>query len=259
MYGPLIFAPPETRPPKLFDVLSVIEEAASHLRVRSMTGSLPVGDNAPSFHGNTAAPELPLGWEADTRGNILVSLNGDEESLWRRLKPAARKAVQKARRAGVTVRALQDRAELETFYQFVRQVRRKGHRLPLGPIAEMEAFWDHLRPSGSFDLFVAEWRGKPLAGLGAWQYGGHLVEYLSVTSLDLHARSLNPNDMLKWEIIRWARAQGAHTFDLAGIALEPETPKEANIRRFKEKWGGQVTVFWQLSRNLSGRKGRGSS
>jgi lipid II:glycine glycyltransferase (peptidoglycan interpeptide bridge formation enzyme) len=53
-----------------------------------------------------------------------------------------------------------------------------------------------------------------------------------------------PNYLLQWEAIRWAKQQGATSYDFWGI---PETDDKdeamAGVYRFKSGWGGRVTTF----------------
>jgi peptidoglycan pentaglycine glycine transferase (the first glycine) len=49
---------------------------------------------------------------------------------------------------------------------------------------------------------------------------------------------------LQWEAIRWAKSEGATSYDFWGI---PETDDEdeamAGVYRFKSGWGGRVVRF----------------
>jgi len=57
-------------------------------------------------------------------------------------------------------------------------------------------------------------------------------------------RQLMPNYLLQWEAIRWAKQEGATTYDFWGI---PETDDQgeamAGVYRFKSGWGGRIVRF----------------
>ncbi len=43
--------------------------------------------------------------------------------------------------------------------------------------------------------------------------------------------------------MRWGKAEGFHTFDLAGAAPSLRTVKEAGIKRFKAKFEGRYAEY----------------
>jgi lipid II:glycine glycyltransferase (peptidoglycan interpeptide bridge formation enzyme) len=59
-------------------------------------------------------------------------------------------------------------------------------------------------------------------------------------SRELHREKM-PNHLLQWEAIRWARAQGCHTYDFWGApdSFQPGDPLWG-VWRFKEGFGGTV-------------------
>lgn len=57
-------------------------------------------------------------------------------------------------------------------------------------------------------------------------------------------RQLMPNYVLQWEAMRWAKSQGASSYDLWGIpATDAEDEAMAGVYRFKGGWGGRVVQF----------------
>jgi hypothetical protein len=99
------------------------------------------------------------------------------------------------------------------------------------------AMWDH-NDSGVYTWFVAlDESGDPVGTLGTYRHAGVATEVMSARDPGF---ALPSQDLLHWEVIRHHRDAGDQLFDLAGFAPEPADPKEAGIRRFKEKWGGRV-------------------
>jgi len=196
----------------------------------------------------------PENWRA--QGTILVEVAATEEAQWRLLKQAARKAINKCRRQEVRVRRLENLAEVRRYGQLFN-----AHRVQLGlaPASPryFPAIWRHL--AGQVSFYLAEHQGNWAAGLGVWHFGGVIEEFASFRD-EAYCRDLglNPGDLIKWEILRWGAGQGYLIYDLAGVPAQPggvpglqvlpSSPKEVNIRRFKEKWGGgyidRPMLFW---------------
>lgn len=172
-----------------------------------------------------------------TWATYLLDCRKVEQDLWTELRAAARKAIRKAQESGLTVRRLTARDEVVGYYGFAEQAARRTNRRLPGP-EDFLAAWDSLRGRGHLEFFVAEHGGEIVSGLGVRGYAGFVSEFgLYQSEHDVRGR-LNGQDLIKWEIIRWARTAGVHTFDLAGVSPRPGTAKEAGIHQFKKKWGG---------------------
>jgi lipid II:glycine glycyltransferase (peptidoglycan interpeptide bridge formation enzyme) len=97
-------------------------------------------------------------------------------------------------------------------------------------------------------LLIAEYQGKPLAGLIVAALGERAT-YLYGASSNEH-RELMPTYLLQWEAMTWARQRGCKTYDLWGAPDEDEAALEANfetrsdglwgVYRFKRGFGGQI-------------------
>jgi hypothetical protein len=173
-----------------------------------------------------------------------VDCEGSEGALWSRLSGSARKAVRRAREHGVTVRRIRRREELDDYARLVDLA--PGYTRPgrvLSRLEDFQAVWDRFRVVGHLEFFVAEHGGRIIGGLGVIGCGTYVTEIALCQSPRTEDVRLNGQDLIKWEIIRWANASGIRTFDLAGVSPRPRTTKEARIRQFKAKWGGSYVEY----------------
>ena len=94
-------------------------------------------------------------------------------------------------------------------------------------------------------LFLAYWRGRPIAGTIGIFYGSK-AWYLYGASSNEH-RSTMPNYLLQWEMIRHAVSCGCSIYDLRGV---PGDLSEANplygLYRFKKGFHGDYVKFTGL-------------
>lgn len=207
---------------------------------------------------------IRLGFQASRRDvqpprTIIVDLNGSESDLLSRMKPKTRYNIQLADRKGVVVQASDD---LATFSRLVQATgRRDGfavHRPDYYALA-----YRLFHPAGRCELFMAEYAGRPLAGLMAFARGRR-AWYLYGASSDAERQRM-PTYLLQWHAIRWARERDCATYDLWGVpdveADELERQFEHRrdglwgVYRFKRGFGGQIVRrlgSWDRTYSLAG-------
>jgi hypothetical protein len=163
---------------------------------------------------------LPYPGETELRRqNVVRDLALDSDALWMDVKQKVRKNVKRARREGVTVEIDADGVRLDEFLAlYQRTMARRGAR-------EEYSF-----PREYFERIV---RGLPKERLFFHALSaGRVVStelvlrsatraYSFLGGSDERAFNTRPNDLLKWEILRWARQQGFRGFVLGG-GLEME-------------------------------------
>ena len=244
--GILVFEDDEQRKKEIARFL--LDEIISFCRrnrvvnIQSLT--LPIlGHSQISLEG-----DCPL--EKRKRATYLVNLQQSEDSAWKNLKHAARKAVNKASKDGIRVEHVKDETQLKAFYDFDREeLLKKGSRVY--SYDNSLVMWRHLRKGNCVELFVAYHEDRMIGSLGIWHYNGNLYEFASVQSEYAYENKLYSGDAIKWEIIKWGIQNGYRWYNLAGVNPEPKTPKEEGIRRFKEKWGGEYREYFEYSLNLN--------
>jgi lipid II:glycine glycyltransferase (peptidoglycan interpeptide bridge formation enzyme) len=125
------------------------------------------------------------------------------------------------------------------------------------------AVWEELGGRGLARLLMARYEGDALAGAMVLTLGGRACHVYAASASE--GRRLKPNDLLQWEAIRRAQAEGRVAYDLWGIPDEigraAETGQEVvaseagglwGAYQFKRGFGGQVVRYagaydWVLS------------
>ncbi len=175
---------------------------------------------------------------------IVVDIHGTEEEILARMKQKTRYNIRLAEKKGVTVRAWDD---LDGFYKMMQVT---GGRDGFG-VHSLEYYrraYELFHPTGTCELLVAEFEGKPLAALMVFAHGRR-AWYVYGASND-EERNRMPTYLLQWEAMRWARSKGAEEYDLWGVPDENEEKLEANfetrhdglwgVYRFKRGFGGEL-------------------
>ena len=177
---------------------------------------------------------------------VTVDLAPPEEELLARMRKSTRYGVRKAAREGVEVVEPEDfESAWETFYGWMEDtVERKSGFTIRRPRGYLHDMMRTMRNAGQGHLFFAVHEGTPLAGVFVFTFGEKYWFMHGASSTE--KRTYNPNHLLQWEVMRWARRRGIRYYDMVGIP-KPEDRNEDDpyygVYRFKIGFGGEVTDF----------------
>lgn len=184
------------------------------------------------------------------RRTLLVDLRPSLDEVWAGFKSNTRNRVRLAEKLGVEVRVGgdDDIVVFENLFEemTLRHGLRRAARETFGLAARAFAGTDMMR------LYLARGRdeGVDVSGIIAFIFG-RTATYLWGASSDAEsARKLNPNQLLHWTAMQWAKSRGCETYDTFGIpdhdvdVLEAEYGKQTggmwSLYRFKRGFGGRV-------------------
>lgn len=189
------------------------------------------------------------GYKTKTWASLLVDLNQDEEILWKKLKPAARKSVNRAKREGLRIEKISSLLELqEKFAGPYNSFEVAAGRKAL-PWRNYESTWKSDK-KGRYQFFCAIDTGdRILAVLAVHIFNQVATEVNSAINPVAFSEKIPAQDLLHWNIMLDMKSQDFKIFDLAGINPNPLDKAALGIRRFKEKWGGEYVEQHRFSKN----------
>jgi hypothetical protein len=160
----------------------------------------------------------------------LCTLPSDEEAAWATLRSEARNRVRKAEKNGLVVERTDDPAVVDHFHeQFGEVYGKQGMDRPFGKERPRSLF-DHLLPAGRLlPLWVKS--GDEVLAAGLFPYDERCIYFWGAASWLKH-QSLCPNELLHWEVIRFAVRNGIPAYNMCGGAS-----------RFKNKFGGEDVPY----------------
>jgi FemAB-related protein (PEP-CTERM system-associated) len=166
--------------------------------------------------------------ESETRRNLVLRLEEEEDAQWKALKAKVRNQTRKAEREGLSI-AAGDASQLASqFYQpFSMNMRDLGSPVHAEGFYRAAAhhFGERLR-------FIVVCDGeRPVGGLVAIRYAS-IVTVTWASTLRSERRRC-PNNLIYWEAIRWAIRHEARSFDFGRSRLDGGT------YRFKRGWGAE--------------------
>lgn len=195
-----------------------------------------------SFARLSLFPEeiLPFpGTVRDVQRNIVRPLDPDDDALWMDYEHKVRKNVKRARTEGVTTTVDLAGEQMPLFADLYLETmaRRDASASYRFDLAFFEALAAHLR--GSYALFFAHAGGVAVSAELVLLSPTHAYSFLGGTRAA--AFPLRPNDLLKHEIIRWARETGRTHFVLGG-GFRPDD----GIFRYKRAFAPRGEVMFRV-------------
>ncbi len=171
-----------------------------------------------------------------------IDLTKSETELFGQLKSKTRYNVRLAQRKGVKIVEDSSRQGL-AIYQKIAKETRERQNFYLHTPDYFQKMWEQFQNSDMIHIFHAYYDDTPLVSwiMFKWQ---DTVYYPYGASRDLH-RDVMASNLMMWEMIAWAKKQGAKIFDMWGC-LGPNADKSSSwygFHRFKKGYGGQLMQF----------------
>lgn len=170
--------------------------------------------------------------------NIVVSLGPSEDEIWMSFESKVRKNVKKAQRVGVHIETDRSGERLDDFLEIYH-----------GTLDRRDAAEGYYWPREFFESIIAELAGSFMFFHALAEGRVVSTELVLVSSESVYSFlggtrggdfELRPNDLLKYEVIRWAKSQGKAHFVLGGGAAAGD-----GIERYKRSFAphGLVPFF----------------
>lgn len=177
---------------------------------------------------------------------ILIGLERPVEEIWRALDKKARWGVRKAERLGVNVTTANTWRDWKQFYALhvVHSREKQYSTVPYAFFREMFKLQSKIMSR----LFVAKCGKQIIAGSLFLIHKKNMIFLQNASSNAFLA--YNPNNLIQWKSIEWAKGNGVTTYDLNGLPWE-KTPYLRGIYQFKKRWDGRVTsLYYYLSSKI---------
>lgn len=178
----------------------------------------------------------PADEQVQLQATMLVDLEGDDTELLGRMHRKWRYNVRLAQRRGVQIRQ-GNSSDLTTFYGLYEETAARDEFL-IRPLDYYQTIWEELSHKNQAALLLADVAGEAVAGLIVGRYADR-AWFLYGASSARHRRD-QPNHLLQWHAMQWARDHGCHTYDMWGAPskLDDNDPLWG-IYKFKKGFGGR--------------------
>ena len=178
-----------------------------------------------------------------------ADISPEPDDLMAAFKPKTRYNIRLAARKGVVVSADCTRGNVADFYHIL-QITAQRDGFMVRDISYFYDIWDLIIQQDLGQMFLAYVGEELVAGTIAFILGEQ-AWYVYGASSNRHREKM-PNHLLQWEMIKWARARGCHTFDMRGVAREIDGVPQgelAGLNRFKRGFAAEYVEYigeWDL-------------
>ncbi len=177
-----------------------------------------------------SVPDVRLGRTVRRFWTHRLALSSDPEAAGQGFRPAVRRGITKARRAGLVAEWRTDDAALSTFYDLHLQTRRR-HGTPTQPKRFILRFTDIFREGLGAVVLVR--RDADVLAAAVFLWCSHTMTYKYGAS-DMRHLDVRPNNLLFMDAIRRGSEQGLRVLDLGRTDIGNE-----GLRCFKRGWGAE--------------------
>ncbi len=231
-------------------LLALLDEIARSnnavfLKIEPDLADDPETDEVIASYGLRPSPQ-----SIQPRQTILMDLRPEEGEILARMKQKTRYNIRLAQKKDVTTRLADNGSAASDVTVFNQLIQLTGSRDGFGvhsPAYYHKAF-EYLSKRDRAALILAEHKNHPLAALMVFTLQGRAWYFYGASSNEERQRM--PAYAAQWQAIRWAKAQGCHTYDLWGIPDAAEFELESQftdrkdglwpVYRFKRGFGGQI-------------------
>lgn len=179
---------------------------------------------------------LKLGFNKEKSKNQIILELKNKDILWDGFNRITKKGIKKAEKSELKIKEINNEKEIKIFYKlYIKNMKNFG------------------TPQHSYKYFLNLFRclKKKFKGLNCYKnkilIGSIIIlytknySYLAFSISDSKYSKYRPNDLLHWEIIKWAEKDNIKYFDLGQCeANAPQRSRAEGIYKFKKKWLGEV-------------------
>ena len=240
-YGPIIF-----KPNLVDDICESLYGFCAKQKKQQKT--IVIGTEFPLLAESLKNFEKPF--IKNTWATFLINLSENLEVIWEKMdKHSAQKNIKRSENRGVTISEITEK-DLITIFDLIKKYKEETKTNTEEKVEDVKKMWHYLHNIGMHG-FLAFYDNEPIGGIMASSFNGYINEFGVARTPKDSENKLYSQDLLKWHIIKWGKSQNLKYYDLTGVNPNPSNQKEKGIYRYKQKWGGKLVNYNQISTSKS--------
>ncbi|KUO51235.1 MAG: methicillin resistance protein [Desulfitibacter sp. BRH_c19] len=170
-----------------------------------------------------------------------LNIEPSEDELMANFHQKTRYNIRLARKKEVVIKDECTKEDLPVFYKILVATAKRDQFL-IRSYEYFDIMWEQLVKNNLAKLFMAYYKGEPIAGTLAFIMG-EKAWYIYGASANEH-RNKMPNYLLQWTMIKWAKSNGCTLYDFRGVPgnLTEDSPIYG-LYRFKKGFDAEYTEF----------------
>jgi hypothetical protein len=159
----------------------------------------------------------------------LLTLDGDEDKVFRNFSNGTKGNIKKAVKEGVEVSISQTSESLDRFFR-LHSMTRKRHGVPPQPFSFFSAVKRCVLSADNGFIVLASLKGQTIAGAMFFHFGTQAVYKYAAS--DIEFQNVRGNNLVMWEAIKWYCRHR-----ITRLNLGRTEPANDGLRHFKSGWG----------------------
>ena len=185
----------------------------------------------------------PLKWNGyivEPIYNYVIDLRKGADSVFNQFKRNLRNDISRAEKRGILVEE-GSKEELEWIYDVVERRYKEQDRAVSISKGYLLDLYNSFYPQ-NMKIFVAKHNGELVGGLVNIYYGDKILNWIG--NVKTNIRGVSPNDLLHWEVIKWATKHGLKYYELVGANTE-------RLCHYKSKYNPSLSICFSAKKYLS--------
>lgn len=186
----------------------------------------------------------PLKWSGYTVEpyyTYRIDLTRGIDYVWEQFEKKLRMKINKTIKEGVTVRA-GEKDDIEFIHEMLFKRYAEQGISPTDYKNFLMAIYQKFFPS-TLKIFVAEYQGQRVSGNILLCHEKILYSWVGLPKTQFP--SISPNDLIQWETIKWAQANGFEYFEMMDSGDDPR------LRPFKSKYNPDLVIWYAATKYSS--------
>ena len=175
------------------------------------------------------------------RCTYILDLSPDIEAINKSFEPKFRYNIKVAQKHDVQVKQVDSIEGVQHFYSVYEETKTRQNFI-IHPFNYYKKIFELIISKGLGSIFIAYHQDKPVGGVFIFNFGSRCWYMYGASSNEY--RNMMPNNLIHWEVIKWAKSKGLKEYDLWGI---PANPLEGHplwgVYRFKKGFNAKLFKF----------------
>jgi serine/alanine adding enzyme len=169
--------------------------------------------------------------------NYLIDLNNGIDTIWNDVYSKRKNEIRKGVKEGLAVKEIDYDTEFVQAYEILELIYKKA-KLPFPKYIFFSNTRNVVNGGQIFRIFGVYLENNLIGVMFLLCYNKRVYNWYAASKPEYYNKY--PNDVITWEVIKWASENGFEVFDFGG-AGNPE--KKYGVRDFKKKFGGTEVNF----------------
>ena len=170
-----------------------------------------------------------------------IDLTRGLDHVWEQFDKPVRRSINQSQREGLTVRA-GNKEDLDFIHDSLYKRYIEQGIKPTDYKKYLLTIYQKFYPD-NLKIFVAEYKGQRIGGTISLCYKNILYSWVGMPKINLSG--ISPNDLIRWEVIKWAQTNGLEYYELMDAGDDPR------LRHFKSKFNPDLVIWYSATKYSS--------